>query len=264
VLITYNNAFLLQIHFTRHRSNPFGTVICFILPAAMSRPLTSAADGAKLWPQDGNERIVGKHVILEPLNESHAEPLFPSVSGEAQAYLWDWMPAGPFYDFSNFQSYVKQCSESRDVSFWAVKDRNTDQVVGHSSHLRIDPANASVEIGHIMYSPSLQKTTAATEIWYLLANRAFYYGFRILEWKCNSGNEPSRRAALRFGHTHEGLFRQHMIVKGKNRDTAWFSVIDGEWPRVKGAVEAWMEDSNFDENGKQKLRLEAIRAARES
>jgi RimJ/RimL family protein N-acetyltransferase len=115
-----------------------------------------------------------------------------------------------------------------------------------------------------MYSPSLQRTTAATEIWYLLAERAFSSGFRRLEWKCNAGNEPSRRAALRFGHTYEGLFRQHMIVKGKNRDTAWFSIIDGEWPQVKGAVEAWIQDSNFDEHGKQKLRLEAIRASRES
>lgn len=230
----------------------------------MSTPLISAADATKLWPQDGNERVVGKHVILEPLNESHAESLFPSVSGEAQAYLWDWMPSGPFYELGDFQSYVKRCSKSKDVSFWAVKDRNTDKVVGHASHLRIDPANASVEIGQIMYSPSLQRTTAATEIWYLLASRAFSSGFRRLEWKCNAGNEPSRRAALRFGHTYEGLFRQHMIVKGKNRDTAWFSVIDGEWPQVKSAVEAWMEDSNFDENGKQKLRLEAFRALEES
>ena len=230
----------------------------------MSTLLTSAADAAKLWPRDSNDRIIGKHVILEPLNESHAESLFPSVSGETQAYLWDWMPSGPFYELADFQSYVQRCSESKDVSFWAVKDCNTDKIVGHASHLRIDPANASVEIGHIMYSPSLQRTTAATEIWYLLANRAFSSGFRRLEWKCNAGNEPSRRAALRFGHTYEGLFRQHMIVKGKNRDTAWFSVIDGEWPQVKGTIEAWMEYSNFDEHGKQKLRLEAIRASRES
>ena len=229
----------------------------------MSTLVTSAADAAKLWPQDENECITGKHVTLEPLKEKHADSLFSSVSGEAHAYLWDWMPSGPFYELADFQSYIKRCSESKDVSFWAVKDRNTDHVVGHVSFLRIDPANASVEIGHVMYSPSLQRTTAATEIWYLLADRAFSSGFRRLEWKCNAGNEPSHRAALRFGHTFEGVFRQHMIVKGKNRDTAWFSVIDGEWPRVKGAVVAWMEDSNFDENGKQKLRLEAIRASRE-
>jgi RimJ/RimL family protein N-acetyltransferase len=230
----------------------------------MSTPLTSTADALKLWPQDDNKLITGKHVVLEPLKEQHADSLFPSISGEANAYLWDWMPSGPFYELADFQSYIKRCAESKDVSFWAVKDRRSGQVVGHTSFLRTDPANASVEIGHIMYAPSLQKTTAATEIWYLMADRAFASGFRRLEWKCNAGNEPSRRAALRFGHMFEGVFRQHMIVKGKNRDTAWFSIIDGEWPGIKGALLKWMDDSNFDENGKQKLRLEEIRSSDES
>jgi len=228
----------------------------------MSAPLTSVADSVKIWPQSDDERITGKHVILEPLMERHADSFFPSISGEANAHLWDWMPSGPFYELTDFQSYMKRCADSKEVSFWAVRDRKTDQVVGHVSFLRIDPANASVEIGHIMYGPSLQRTTAATEIWYLLADRAFASGFRRLEWKCNNANEPSRRAALRYGHTFEGVFRQHMIVKGKNRDTAWFSVIDGEWPQVRGAVVAWMDDSNFDENGKQKMRLEEIRASK--
>jgi RimJ/RimL family protein N-acetyltransferase len=229
----------------------------------MSTPLTSVADSAKIWPQNGHERITGKHVTLEPLKEQHADSFFPSISGEANAHLWNWMPSGPFYDLADFRSYIKRCAESKEVSFWAVIDCNTDQVVGHVSFLRIDIANASVEIGHIMYSPSLQRTTAATEIWYVLADRAFASGFRRLEWKCNAANKPSWRAALRLGHTFEGVFRQHMIVKGKNRDTAWFSVIDGEWPQVRGAVVAWMDDSNFDENGKQRLRLEEIRDSRE-
>jgi len=230
----------------------------------MSTPVTSTADAVKLWPQDENERITGKHVILEPLKQQHAESFFPSISGEANARLWDWMPSGPFYELAEFQSYMKRCEESKEVNFWTVKDRKTDQVVGHISFLRIDPANASVEIGHIMYGPSLQRTTAATEIWYLMADRAFTSGFRRLEWKCNAANEPSKRAALRYGHTLEGIFRQHMIVKGKNRDTAWFSVIDGEWPQVKDALVAWMDEGNFDENGKQKRRLEEIRDSRTS
>lgn len=230
----------------------------------MSTPLTSAADPIKLWPQGSNDHIAGKRVVLEPLKEEHADSLFPSVSGEANARLWDWMPSGPFYELADFRTYIKRCTESKDVCFWAAKDRATGKVVGHASFLRIDPANASVEIGHIMYAPSLQRTTAATEIWYLLAERAFATGFRRLEWKCNAANEPSRRAALRFGHTFEGVFRQHMIVKGKNRDTAWFSIIDGEWPLVKGAVQEWMSDGNLDGDGKQKLRLEAIRASRQS
>jgi RimJ/RimL family protein N-acetyltransferase len=225
----------------------------------MSTSLTSTADALTLWPQDSNEVITGKHVTLEPLKEHHIDSLFPSVSGEAHAYLWDWMPSGPFYELADFQLYIKRCAESKDVCFWAVRDGNTGQVVGHTSFLRIDAANACVEIGHIMYAPSLQKTTAATEIWYLLAERAFASGFRRLEWKCNAANKPSRRAALRFGHVYEGVFRQHMIVKGKNRDTAWYSIIDGEWPHVKSALLKWMDASNFDKDGKQKSRLEAFR-----
>jgi RimJ/RimL family protein N-acetyltransferase len=230
----------------------------------MPTVLISAADSLKLWPQGTNELITGKHIVLEPLKGRHADSLFPSVGGEAHAHLWDYMPSEPFYDLADFHSYIKRCSESKDVCFWAVKDRNTDQVLGHISFLRIDPANACVEIGHIMYAPSLQKTTAATEIWYLMADRAFASGFRRLEWKCNAANEPSRRAALRFGHVYEGLFRQHMIVKGRNRDTAWYSIVDGEWPRVKSALVKWMDDSNFDEDGKQKLGLAAIRTSNES
>jgi RimJ/RimL family protein N-acetyltransferase len=229
----------------------------------MSTPLISTADALQIWPQDSNELITGKHVVLEPLKEHHADSLFPSISGQANAYLWDWMPSGPFYELADFQAYIERCAQSRDVSFWAIKDRKTGQVIGHTSFLRIDSANASVEIGHIMYEPSLQKTTAATEIWYLMANRAFASGYRRLEWKCNAGNEPSRRAALRFGHVFEGVFRQHMIVKGKNRDTAWFSIVDGEWPVVKEALLKWMDDSNFDENGKQRLRLEEFRSSGE-
>lgn len=222
-------------------------------------PLVSSADVSKLWPQNQDEIVTGKHIRLEPLKESHAGDLFPSVGGEANAHLWDYMPRGPFFNIAEFQSYIQDCANSKDVSFWAIRDRKTNRIVGHTSFLRIDPSNATVEIGNIMYSPSLQKTVAASEAWFLLAQRAFTCGFRRLEWKCNARNEPSRRAALRFGHEFEGVFRQHMIVKGKNRDTAWFSILDGEWPRLERAVRAWMDDGNFDENGGQLLGLAAIR-----
>lgn len=226
----------------------------------MSSRLTSSADALKLWPRDNNDMVIGKHVALEQLKETHADDLFPSVGGEAQARLWDYMPSGPYYELEDFRSYIRNCTASKDVCFWAVKDRKTGKIVGHTSFLRIDPSNAVVEIGHIMYAPSLQKTAAATEVWYLLADRAFASGFRRLEWKCNAANEPSRRAALRFGHTCEGVFRQHMIVKGKNRDTAWYSILDGEWPLLKRALLRWLDESNFGEDGKQKLGLVAVRA----
>jgi RimJ/RimL family protein N-acetyltransferase len=222
-------------------------------------PLVSSADFLKLWPQSKDEIVTGKHICLEPLKERHADDLFPSVGGEAHAHLWDYMPRGPFLDLSDFQSYIRDCANSKDVSFWAIRDRKTDKIVGHISLLRIDPSNATVEIGHIMYSPLLQRTVAASEAWFLLAQRAFNCGFRRLEWKCNARNEPSRRAALRFGHEFEGVFRQHMIVKGKNRDTAWYAILDGDWPRVERAMLAWMDDSNFDEDGRQLEGLMSIR-----
>ena len=219
----------------------------------------SSANVLKLWPQSKDEIVTGKHICLEPLKENHAGNLFPHVCGEAHAHLWDYMPRGPFHSLPDFQSYIRDCANSEDVSFWAIRDRKTDQVVGHTSFLRIDSSNATVEIGNIMYSPSLQKTVASSEAWFILAERAFSCGFRRLEWKCNALNEPSRRAALRYGHEFEGVFRQHMIVKGKNRDTAWYSILDGEWPRVERAVRAWMDDSNFDENGRQSSGLVSIR-----
>jgi len=224
-----------------------------------STHLVSSADNLKLWPQTETEIVNGKHIYLEPLKEHHAEDLFPSVGGETHTHLWDYMPRGPFLNLSEFQSYIRDCANSRDVIFWAIRDRKTSQVVGHTSFLRIDPSNAVVEIGNIMYSPSLQKTVASSEAWFLLAHRAFACGFRRLEWKCNALNEPSRRAALRYGHDFEGVFRQHMIVKGKNRDTAWYSILDGDWPRVERAVRLWMDDSNFDDNGRQLSGLVAIR-----
>lgn len=214
---------------------------------------------ASLWPRSTNEIIPGTRIYLTPLQAAHADSLYPHVSGEPNASLWVWMPHGPFDTLSDFRAYMQKCASSTDTCFWAIVDKTSDQILGHTSFLRIDPANGVVEIGHIMYSPLLQKTIGATEAWFLLAERAFASGFRRLEWKCNALNEPSRRAALRYGHTFEGIFRQHMIAKGKNRDTAWFSIIDGEWPGVKRAVEVWRDESNFDEAGRQKMSLAACR-----
>jgi RimJ/RimL family protein N-acetyltransferase len=214
---------------------------------------------AALWPRHATETIAGTQIYLTPLQEHHAETLFPHVGGESNAHLWAYMHHGPFYSIENFRSYIKNCVNSTELSFWAVVDRKSDQILGHSSFLRADYSNAVVEIGNIMYSPILQRTLGSTEAWYLLADRAFACGFRRLEWKCNALNKPSKRAALRFGHESEGIFRQHMIVKGKNRDTAWYSIIDSEWPAIKRSLEAWRDPANFDEAGGQKLGLVTIR-----
>lgn len=227
-------------------------------------PLTSQASVQDLWPSSPNETITGKHIILEPLQDHHAPALYPDISGDAHASLWDYMPKGPFYSLSDFQSYITQSASSKDTIFWAIKDLRTGKTVGHTSFLRIDGANATVEIGNIMYSPLLQRTVGASEAWFLLASRAFECGFRRLEWKCNALNEPSRRAALRYGHSFEGVFRQHMIVKGKNRDTAWYAILDGEWPALKQAFERWSDEGNFDESGRQKRSLVEVREAGEA
>ncbi|KJX98406.1 hypothetical protein TI39_contig412g00017 [Zymoseptoria brevis] len=169
------------------------------------------------------------------------------------------MADGPYETIEEFRIHIKRCASSADASFWAVVSRTSGQILGYASFMRVDQANAVVEIGNIMYAPVFQRTTGATEAWFLLADRAFTSGFRRLEWKCNTLNKPSMRAALRLGHTFEGIFRQHMIVKGSNRNTAWYSIIDCEWSKVKEALEAWMQGDNFDASGKQKMDLVAIR-----
>lgn len=217
------------------------------------------ANCTSLWPRQHHETITGAHVYLTPLEERHAEGLFQHVGGKDNTSLWTYMADGPFDTIEEFRSYIKRCVNSPDVCFWAIVSRTFDQVLGYASFLRIDQSNGVAEIGNIMYAPVFQRTTGTTEAWFLLADRVFVAGFRRLEWKCNALNRPSMRAAERLGHTFEGVFRQHMIVKGSNRDTAWYSIIDCEWGRLKDAIETWMQGSNFDAAGKQKMDLVAIR-----
>ncbi|KAL1585074.1 hypothetical protein WHR41_06458 [Cladosporium halotolerans] len=214
-----------------------------------------------LHPSSPTETLPGTHITLEPLAPHHAPALYPLISGPAAAPLWTYMPSGPFADLATFQSYITQHASSPSAIFWAIRSNATGAILGHTSYLRIDSANAVVEIGNILYTPALQRTVGATEAWYLLASRAFAAGYRRLEWKCNALNAPSRRAALRYGHVFEGVFRQHMVVKGANRDTAWFSMLDGEWPREKRVIEAWMGEGNFDEEGRQMRGLGEVREA---
>ena len=145
--------------------------------------------------------------------------------------------------------------------FLAIVSESTGEAAGYASYMRIDPANGVVEVGNILMSPALQRTTAATEAMYLMARHVFDdLGYRRYEWKCNAGNGPSRRAALRYGFTFEGIFRQHMVVKGLNRDTAWFAMLDHEWPARKRAFETWLDPANFDDQGSQRQTLSEIAA----
>ena len=198
--------------------------------------------------------LEGVHVRLEPLRAAdHAALLFREIEGED--WLWDYMPTGPFHSTAQFHRFVQGTEESRDPLFLAIRLRDEKRVVGFASFLRITPASGSIEVGFIMMSPALQKTPAATEAMYLMMKWAFDTGYRRYEWKCDALNKPSRRAAQRYGFSYEGIFRQATVVKNRNRDTAWFAVIDKDWPALKEAFDVWLAPSNFDSAGRQKESL---------
>ncbi|KAH8823950.1 gcn5-related n-acetyltransferase [Flagelloscypha sp. PMI_526] len=210
-------------------------------------------------PYPERKTLTGKHVILEPLRSSHAEALVPLFTGSENDYLWDYMFDGPFSSSQSqeFRALVAKYETSTDPFLFAVIHPETSEPIGWISFLRIDTSNRSIEVGNVLFSSKLQRTTGATEAFYLLGCYVFEeLGYRRYEWKCNDLNAPSKRSALRLGFTAEGVFRQHMIVKGRNRDTAWFAMVDDEWPARKKAMEAWLDPSNFDAEGKQKKKLE--------
>ena len=210
--------------------------------------------------------IDGDLIRLEVLDpERHATSLFTSSHAPGAQGLWEHLPYGPFVGQAEFTSWLEQRTASVDPLFYAVVDRESMQALGMASLLRIEPAHGVIEIGHIWFAPELQRTRQATEAIFLMAKTAFDdLGYRRLEWKCDSLNLPSRRAADRFGFTFEGIFRQHMIVKGRNRNTAWFSMTDGEWPLRKAAFEEWLSLANFDSAGQQRRSLVKIRASIEA
>jgi RimJ/RimL family protein N-acetyltransferase len=202
-------------------------------------------------------------VQLAPLDaEQHTDALYEETHGAGRDALWLYLPEGPFPDKAAFRSDLEQKAISRDPFFFAVLDQSSGRALGHAAYLRIEPAHRSIEVGWILYAPSLQRTVGATEAMYLLAKHAFEdLGYRRYEWKCNALNAPSRRAALRLGFTFEGIFRQHMIAKGRNRDSAWFSMLDTEWPARRAMFERWLDPANFDAEGKQHLSLSTLNGA---
>jgi len=213
-------------------------------------------------PAKRPERVVlhGRLIDLVPLEpRSHGESLFQLTGGKDNEYLWTYLLKGPFTDRKGFDEYLRQQAASEDPFFFVVVEKRSARAVGWASYMRIEPAHRVIEVGHVMFSPALRRTAGATEAIYLMARNAFEaLDYRRFEWKCNALNAASRRAALRFGFTFEGVFRQHMIVKGRSRDTAWFSMTDGEWPKRKEAFETWLRPSNFDEEGRQKTSLSAL------
>jgi len=202
-------------------------------------------------------------VTLEPLDaERHSEDLWQAVQGHDE--LWTWLPDGPYNSEADLRREVEQRQAASSALFLAIIPAETCEAAGWASYMRMEPAHGVIEVGSILYSPSLQRTVAATEAMYMMASHVFdHLGYRRYEWKCNAENLPSRRAAERLGFTFEGIFRQHMVVKGRSRDSAWYSMLDHEWPTRKRAFEAWLEPANFDDEGKQRRSLNEIAAARE-
>lgn len=199
----------------------------------------------------------GQRCIVEYLNpERHAKDLYEAFGHDPEGRNWTYMPYGPFSDFDSFRRWLNEIADKPDPWFHAIIDKKSGRAVGMASYLRIDRDNGVIEVGHIHFSPLIQRTTIATETMYLMMRRAFVeLGYRRYEWKCDNHNARSKAAAVRFGFKFEGVFRQDRVIKGFNRDTAWFSVIDSEWPRVKAAFEQWLDPKNFDADGNQKLRL---------
>jgi RimJ/RimL family protein N-acetyltransferase len=203
--------------------------------------------------------IEGETVILEPLDAGrHASHIYAGVAGADE--LWRFLPYGPFPDEPGFAAWIAESATSSDPLFYAIVDRASGRPLGLGSFLRMAPQHGVIEVGHLLFTPQLQRTRQATEAIFLWLRHAFDdLGNRRLEWKCNALNAPSRQAADRFGFTFEGVFRQHMVIKGRNRDTAWYSITDGEWPVRRAAFEAWLSPGNFDGSGKQLRSLADLR-----
>ncbi|KAI0455792.1 acyl-CoA N-acyltransferase [Xylaria acuta] len=213
-------------------------------------------------------RLSGRYVTVVGMTDEHVVSLYPHISGEENSHLWDHMLSGPFNELSEFRAVMGAQINSPDLALYAIipTDQPTtpngaDNVIGCASYMSINTKNRSVEVGSVMFSPKLQKTPTATEAMYLMAKHAFEdLGYRRYEWKCNTLNSSSQRAALRLGFTFEGIFRQHMIIKGRSRDTAWFAIIDGDWPGIRDAFDGWLDPSNFGEDGLQQRKLEDYRS----
>jgi RimJ/RimL family protein N-acetyltransferase len=205
--------------------------------------------------------IGGRFCRVEPLDpEQHAADLFEANCDDHDGRNWTYLPHGPYASFEAYLTWEKGTASRDDPLVHAVIDLATGRAVGVASLMRIDPAAGVIEVGGINYSPRLQRRPAATEAMYLLMRRVFdELGYRRYEWKCDALNAPSRAAALRLGFRYEGLFRQATVYKGRNRDTAWFSIVDREWPALRTTFERWLDSANFDRDGRQRASLQSFR-----
>jgi RimJ/RimL family protein N-acetyltransferase len=210
-------------------------------------------------PHPPRKPIVGRTCRVEPLDPArHGADLYAANALDTEGRNWTYLNYGPFASLEDYLAWIRAQCLGPDPLFHAIIDQATNKAVGVASYLRIDPKAGTIEVGHLNFSPLLQRTTAATEAIYLLMKRAFELGYRRYEWKCNALNAPSRAAAQRLGFSYEGIFRQATVNKGRNRDTAWYAAIDQEWPELDAAFRRWLDPANFDAQGKQRIPLSEL------
>jgi RimJ/RimL family protein N-acetyltransferase len=225
--------------------------------SSSSHPVGAPLPHWQSAPKPAREVLLGQYCRLEPLDaDRHGRQLYAAFTQSGDSVDWTYMYIGPFADEASYLAYVRTVQDGDDPQHFAIIDLASGQAIGTVASMRIDNANGVMEVGSVTYSDLLKRTITGTEVQYLLMRRAFdQLGYRRYEWKCDSLNAPSRAAALRLGFTFEGIFRQMSVYKGRNRDTAWFSIIDQEWPAIRSAMEQWLAPENFDAQGQQQRRL---------
>jgi RimJ/RimL family protein N-acetyltransferase len=236
---------------TQDRRNEFGQPIGFPVPDWTQRP------------RPPRTPVEGRFAAIEPIDpDRHAADLHAANAVDGEGRMWTYMAYGPFASAAEYRRWMESACLGDDPLFHAIRDLRTGRAAGVASYLRIDPPVGVIEVGHIALAPALQKTVAATEAMFLMMARVFdELGYRRYEWKCDALNAPSRRAAERLGFSFEGVFRQATIYKNRNRDTAWYAVIDRDWPALKRAYERWLAPENFDAQGRQRVSLASLTAA---
>jgi RimJ/RimL family protein N-acetyltransferase len=211
-------------------------------------------------PTPGTAVLEGERVRLEPLlPDEHTDGLFAAVGGDANATIWAWMPIGPFAEPHHLRSFLELMRKQERWRTMVIRSKSSGTILGMASYMRIREAHGSAEIGCVAFGQKLRRTTEATEALALMAGHVFDLGYRRYEWKCNRENAASNRAAVRFGFSYEGTFRNDMVAKGRSRDTAWYSILDTEWPGRKDALDRWLASENFSNDGRQVRTLEVLR-----
>jgi RimJ/RimL family protein N-acetyltransferase len=221
------------------------------------QPIGEDVPGWAAVAPPSRKSMEGRFCRLDALDTSRqAQDLFNAYSTDTKGGLWTYMPVGPFGTIRELEKWMEWACESSDPLFYSIIDQASSKAVGIASYLRITPLFGVIEVGNIAFSPIIQKTPIATEAMFLMMQRAFNeLGYRRYEWKCDALNAPSRRAAERFGFTYDGLFEQALVYKGRNRDTAWYSIVDRDWPQIEAAFRQWLSPENFDGEGQQKRKL---------